>query len=119
MFFGTIIAQYLVEMVKHFKKIFITFLVILVSILLGYVLRLYHEGRIRAHYQSQAEKEMVTLEEEFHSAWKKPHKFYIFNGSFEVYPLKESEKTFCYKETKEGNLKVTDAKKTRNTDTNK
>ena len=106
-------------MLKHIKRFFISFLVILISIFLGYLLRVYHEGKIQTHYQSQAEKEMVTLEEEFHSAWKKPRKFYIFNGRFEVYPLKESEsdRTFYYRELKEPDIKDTDAKKARGTDT--
>lgn len=88
-------------MLKHVKKFLIPFLVVLISIVLGYVLRLYHEGKIRAHYQSQAEKEMVTLEEEFHSAWRNPRTFYIFNGRFEVYPLRESDRTFFYRELKD------------------
>jgi len=85
-------------MLKHVNKFFVPILIMVISLMLGYVLRMYHEGKIRKHYQSQAEKELGTLEEEFHSSWKKPRTFYIFNGRFEVYPLKESDKTFCYKE---------------------
>jgi hypothetical protein len=88
-------------MLKHVKKILPLFMVVLISIVLGYVLRLYHEGKIRSHYQSQAEKEIATLEEEFHSAWRNPRTFYIFNGRFEVYPLRESDRTFFYRELKD------------------
>ena len=97
-------------MLKHVKRFLVPFLVILISIMLGYVLRIYHEGKIRKHYQSQAEKELSTLEEEFHSAWKKPRSFYIFNGRFEVYPLKESDKTFYYRELKGADLHDQEAK---------
>jgi hypothetical protein len=88
-------------MLNHVKKVFIPVLIVIISLMLGYVLRVYHEGKIRKHYQSQAEKEMATLEEEFHSAWEKPRTFYIFNGRFEVYPLKESERTFYYRQLKD------------------
>jgi hypothetical protein len=88
-------------MLKHIKKFLMPFLIVIISLMLGYVLRLYHEGKIRAHYQSQAEKEMVALEEEFHSAWRNPRTFYIFNGRFEVYPLRESDRTFFYRELKD------------------
>jgi hypothetical protein len=100
----------MVSVLKHVKKFLLPFLVILISIMLGYVLRMYHVGTIRTHYQSQAEKEMVTLEEEFYSAWKKPRTFYIFNGRFEVYPLKESDRTFYYKEVKDTDLHDQEAK---------
>ena len=92
-------------MLKHVKKFFVPVLIIIISLMLGYVLRVYHEGKIRKHYQSQAEKEMATLEEEFLSAWEKPRTFYIFNGRFEVYPLKESERTFYYRQLKDKDLK--------------
>jgi hypothetical protein len=70
--------------------------------MLGYVLRVHHEGKIHKIYQSQAEKELATLEEEFQSASKRPHKFFIFNRRFEVYPLRESDRTFFYyREVKE------------------
>ena len=88
-------------MLNRVKRIFALVLIIIIFLTLGYVLRVYHEGKIRKHYQSQAEKEIVTLEEEFHSAWRKPRTFYIFNGRFEVYPLKEPGRTFCYKELKD------------------
>jgi hypothetical protein len=91
-------------MLKYVKKFLVPVLIIIISLMMGYVLRVYHEGKIRTHYQSQAERELSTLEEEFHSAWNKPRKFYIFNGRFEVYPLKESERTFYYKEVKETDL---------------
>ena len=88
-------------MLNHLKKFFVPALIVIISLMLGYVLRVYHEGKIRAHYQSQAEKEMITLEEEFYSAWKKPRTFFIFNGRFEVYPLKEPERTFSYREARD------------------
>ena len=91
-------------MLKHVKKFFVPVLIIIFSLMLGYVLRVYHEGKIRKHYQSQAEKELATLEEEFLSAWEKPRTFYIFNGRFEVYPLKESERTFYYRQLKDKDL---------------
>jgi len=104
-------------MLKHVKKFLVPVLIMIISLMLGYALRMYHEGKIRTHYQSQAEKEMVALEEEFHSAWKKPRKFYIFNGRFEVYPLKESDRTFYYREIKEADLKNTDANNANGIDT--
>jgi hypothetical protein len=103
-------------MLKHVKKFFILVLAVVISLILGYVLRIYHEGKIRAHYQSKAEKEMITLEEEFYSAWKKPRTFFIFNGRFEVYPLKESERTFYYKEAKDDNFINQDAKLSKSTE---
>lgn len=103
-------------MLKHIKKFFIPVLAVLISLVLGYVLRIYHEGKIRAHYQSQAEKEMITLEEEFYSAWKKPRTFFIFNGRFEVYPLRESERTFYYREAKDDDFINQDAKLPKSTE---
>jgi hypothetical protein len=97
-------------MLNHVKKIFVPVSIIIISLMLGYGLRVYHEGKIRKHYQSQAEKEMATLEEEFLSAWEKPRKFYIFNGRFEVYPLKESERTFYYRQLKDTDLNDQGAK---------
>ena len=97
-------------MLTHVRKFFVPVLIIIFSLMLGYVLRVYHEGKIRKHYQSQAEKELVTLEEEFLSAWKKPRTFYIFNGRFEVYPLKESERTFYYRQLKDADLNGQGAK---------
>jgi hypothetical protein len=98
-------------MLKRTKKtLFITAIVILTSVMFGYLLRMYHEGKIRAHYQSQAEKEMITLEEEFYSASKKPHAFFIFNGRFQVYPLKGPERTFAYREARDDNSNHQDTK---------
>jgi hypothetical protein len=70
----------------------------------------HHEGKIRKTYQSQAEKELATLEEEFHSAIKKHRKFYIFNRRFEVYPLRESDRTFYYREVKDSDRNEQDLK---------
>jgi hypothetical protein len=97
-------------MLEQRKALFVTAIIILTSVIFGYALRIYHEGKIRAHYQSQAEKEMITLEEEFYSAWKKPRTFFIFNGRFQVYPLKEPERTFFYREAKDDNSGQQDAK---------
>jgi hypothetical protein len=114
-FYGILIAAYsMIAMLKLVKKFLMPLLVILISIMLGYVLRMYHEGKIRRHYQSQAEKELGALEEEFHSAWKKPHVFFIFNGRFEIYPMKEPERTFSYRELWDGNSGHRDTKLSRN-----
>jgi hypothetical protein len=78
--------------------------------MIGYVLRVHHEGKIRKTYQSQAEKELATLEEEFHSAIKKHRKFYIFNRRFEVCPLRESDRTFYYRELKDADRNDQDVK---------
>ena len=95
---------------KHFNKICTVFLIVLVSIILGYALRMHHESKIKESYQSQAEKDLVTLEEEFYSALKSPRSFLIFNGMFEVYPISKSERTFFFRKvrnSKTGNLQVT------------
>ncbi len=103
-------------MLNHVRKFFVPVLIIIFSLMLGYVLRVYHEGKIRKHYQSQAEKELVTLEEEFYSAWKKPRTFFIFNGRFEVHPLKESERTFFFFLAKDDNFINHDAKLSKSTE---
>jgi hypothetical protein len=105
-------------MFKRFNKLFITLLIILISVMLGYVLRVHHEGKIRKTYQSQAEKELATLEEEFQSALKKPHKFFIFNRRFEVYPLRESDRTFYYREVKDADRNEQDVKITKSIENN-
>jgi hypothetical protein len=105
-------------MFKRFNKLFIPLLIILISVMLGYVLRVHHEGKIRKTYQSQAEKELATLEEEFQSALKKPHKFFIFNRRFEVYPLRESDRTFYYREVKDADRNEQDVKITKSIENN-
>ncbi|GEM_PF-5487409 len=97
-------------MLKHVNKFILILLLILISMMLGYVLRVHHEGKIRKTYQSQAEKELATLEEEFQSSLKKPHKFYIFNRRFEVYPLREPDRTFYYREVKDADRNEQDVK---------
>jgi hypothetical protein len=95
---------------KHFNKICTVFLIILISIILGYALRMHHESKIKESYQSQAEKDLSTLEEEFYSALKRPRSFLIFNGMFEVYPISKSERTFYFRkvrDSKTDNLQVT------------
>ncbi|NWF52723.1 MAG: hypothetical protein HXY47_06530 [Nitrospirae bacterium] len=82
---------------KHVRKIFTIIFVIFISILLGYTLRMHHEESIRSINQSQAEKDLATLEEEFYSAMKKPRSFFIFNGMFEVYPAKKNDRVFFYR----------------------
>jgi hypothetical protein len=95
---------------KHLKRIFTIIVVIFISIMLGYALRMHHEESIRVINQSQAEKDLATLEEEFYSAMKKPRSFFIFNGMFEVYPAKKNDRVFFYRKTKESssnNIQVT------------
>jgi len=106
-------------MLKHLNKFILILLLVLISMMLGYVLRVQHEGKIHKAYQSQAEKELATLEEEFQSAIKKPHKFYIFNRRFEVYPLRESDKTFFYyREIKDADLVDREVKVTKSMENN-
>jgi hypothetical protein len=95
---------------KYFNKICNIVLIVLISITLGYALRMHHEGKIKESYQSQAEKDLATLEEEFYSSLKKPRSFLIFNGMFKVYPVRESLRTFYYRKAKDSRpdaLKVT------------
>jgi len=84
---------------KYFNNFFIILVVIIISILFGYVFRMYHEANIQKSYQFQAEMDLATLEEEFYSALENPHSFYIFNGRFEVYPIKYSGKRFHYRQS--------------------
>lgn len=106
-------------MLKRLNKIFVILLFVLISMMLGYVLRVHHEGKIRKTYQSQAEKELATLEEEFNSAIKKHRKFYIFNRRFEVYPLRESDRTFFYyREVKDADLVDREVKVTKSMENN-
>ena len=95
---------------KHFNKICTVFLIVLVSIILGYALRMHHESKIKESYQSQAEKDLATLEEEFYSALKSPRSFLIFNGMFKVYPISKSERNFYFRKVinyRTGNLQIT------------
>jgi hypothetical protein len=95
---------------KHINKIFNIVLIVVVSIILGYALRMYHEGKIKEGYKSQAEKDLSTLEEEFYSALKKPRSFLIFNGMFKVYPMSNSERIFYYRkanDSRNDNLQIT------------
>lgn len=62
----------------------------------GYSLRMSHEYKNMKFYQSQAEKNIWTLEREFEESWEKPRKFLIFNRRFEVYPIKAKRPTYCY-----------------------
>jgi hypothetical protein len=86
---------------KYFSKITTVFLIVFISVILGYALRMHHEVKIQEIYQSQAEKDLATLEKEFYFALERPHKFLIFNGMFEVYPVRESERTFYYRKAKD------------------
>jgi hypothetical protein len=95
---------------KHLNKIFNIVLIVVVSIILGYSLRIYQEGKIKEGYKSQAEKDLSTLEEEFYSALKKPRSFLIFNGMFKVYPMSKSERIFSYRKAnnyRNDNLQIT------------
>jgi len=74
-------------MSKRFSNFFTIFLIILIAIILGYALRIHHESIIQESYQSQAEKDLYILEEEFYSALENPHSFHIFNGRFGVTPV--------------------------------
>lgn len=89
---------------KYFKNFLTIIFIILISITLGYALRMHHEGKIREINQSQAEKDLATLEEEFYSALKKPRTFFIFNGMFEVYPAKKSDRLFYYRKAKDSSI---------------
>jgi len=86
---------------KHFDKLFTILVIILIAILFGYALRIYHEDKIQESFQSQAEQDLATLEEEFYSALVNPHSFHIFNGRFEVYPVKDSVRRFHYRRIKD------------------
>ena len=88
-------------MSKRFNNFFTIFLIILIAIIIGYALRIHHESIIQESYQSQAEKDMATLEEEFYSALESPHTFHIFNRRFEVYPVKGPERRFHYRQVKD------------------
>ncbi len=116
MFTINLIKKYFLMCRGFFKKICTIFFIVLISIILGYLLRMHHEGKIREVNQSQAEKDLATLEEEFYSAMKNPRPFFIFNGMFKVYPLKKSNRLFYYKKAKDSstdNIQVT--KNTNNT----
>jgi hypothetical protein len=96
---------------KYYNKITTIFLIVFISVILGYALRMHHEGKIKESYQSQAEKDLATLEEEFYSSLEKPRSFIIFNGMFEVYPVSKSERTFYYHKARDSgpsNLQVTE-----------
>jgi len=88
---------------KRFNKLFKIFLIIFFSVMLGYALRIYHESKIAESHQSQAEQDLATLEEEFYAALEKPRSFHIFNGTFEVFPLRKSDRKFHYKKSKDYN----------------
>jgi len=86
---------------KHFDNHMIILVILLFAILFGYALRMRHETKIQESYQSQAEKYLAALEEEFYSALDKPHTFHIFNGQFEIYPVKSPERRFHYRRVKD------------------
>jgi len=71
------------------------------ALILGYALGMHHEAKIQEGYQAQAEKYLAALEEEFYSALDKPHTFHIFNGQFEIYPVKSPERRFHYRRVKD------------------
>lgn len=73
------------------------------ALILGYALGMHHEAKIQEGYQSQAEEDLVALEEEFYSASERPRTFHIFNGQFEIYPVKESKNRFHYRKVKDAN----------------
>jgi len=95
---------------KHINKIFNIVLIVIVSLVLGYALRMHHESKIKDNYKSQAESDLSTLEEEFYSALKKPRSFLIFNGMFRVYPMSKTERIFSYRKannSRNDNLQIT------------
>ena len=91
---------------RHFGNFCMTLLIILISMVSGYVLRVHHEAKIHKSYQSQAEKDIATLEEEFYSASEKPHNFFIFNGMFEVFPLKASKRMFSFRKVEDADSRL-------------
>jgi len=74
---------------------------VVMSLILGFALGMHHEAKIQEGYQSQAEEDLVSLEEEFYSALDKPHAFHIFSRQFEIYPVKESKRRFHYRKVKD------------------
>ena len=70
------------------------FIILIVGVALGYAWCY----QVFSVYESQAETDLITLEEKFHSALERPHTFHIFNGQFEVYPLKGMDNRFNYKQ---------------------
>lgn len=80
-----------------FDRFISYFLAALLFTGLGYCWRMVHERKIEQFYESQAEQDLSTLEQEFHSALEHPKTFKIFQGQFEVYPVKPiSKKQFYY-----------------------
>lgn len=79
-----------------FKTLLWSLTIGLFLISFGYSLRMSHEYKNMKFYQSQAEKDIWTLEQEFDSAWEMPRKFLIFNRRFEIYPIKADRPTFYY-----------------------
>ena len=69
------------------------FIVILISVAAGY----FWAYKVYSSYESQAEKDLIILEEQFHKSLEKPHSFHIFNSQFEVYPVNLHKKRFVYK----------------------
>jgi len=74
------------------------FLLCIIMVALGYwwAYSIFHD------YQSQAERDNISLEQEFHQAWNKPHSFQIFQSQFTVYPIKsdDNKKRFHYKKVR-------------------
>lgn len=101
---------------KSLDKILAIIFIVLVSTFLGYALRMHHEGKIREINQSQAEKDLAALEEEFYSAMKNPRSFLIFNGMFEVYPAKRNYRLFYYRKSRDSS--PDDIQMTKNTKDN-
>ena len=69
------------------------FIVILLSVAAGY----FWAYKVYSSYESQAEKDLNALEEQFHKSLEKPHSFHIFNSQFEVYPINVKHKKFHYR----------------------
>jgi hypothetical protein len=85
----------------NFDRFITYFLVALLFTACGYYWRMVHERQIEQYYESEAEHNLSTLEEQFNSALEHPKTFKIFQGQFEVYPVKPiSKKQFYYRRGK-------------------
>jgi len=82
------------------EKYVSTLILSVVMIGVGYGWRIHHERLIQKTNQSQAEKDLRELEQEFIKASDNPKTFHIFNHRFEVYPIKGYKNRFHYRRIK-------------------
>lgn len=80
---------------KDFTKKFLV--TIIISLLIGFVLGYWLCWSQWQDHKFRAEKDLYELEMKFHTALANPHTFHIFNGQFEVYPVKGIDRRFNYK----------------------